>query len=578
VKPYGLVPLAALLATVVCQRAHPATPVHVDWIRRNAIVFETVEAGHGFRDLQPLKSLIGEARIVALGEPTHGTREVFQMKHRLLEFLVKEMGFTIFSIEANLPEAFRVDDYVARGEGDPRALIRGMYFWTWSTEEVREMVEWMRRHNADPANRKRGYQVRFTGFDVQTPDVAAEIVRVFVEKNDPAYTPVVREASKAATTSESPAAGFGVATGTFPVDRARGRKLQYRGWIKTEGLQDGFAGLWWRCDVGREPQGFDNMADRGPRGTTDWQHFEITMAVPTEVTNINFGVLMPGRGRAWFDGLEISLDGQPVADASLDLDFEGERLTGFMTPATGYRVTLDRTTAKSGRQSLRIEAEPQTPRDRPDPARVAQSWQAVVEHLAQSRPRYAAEADHTALDWAIVNARLVKDAMDVRSGRDPAARDRAMARMVKWILDQSPKARIVLWAHNGHVQRQPGCMGHFLEEMFRGRMAVLGFATGGGTYRAVSRAGRGLATHQLASPPADSFEHAFLATRLPRFILDLRKAVPVSADSGWLTEHRPFRSIGAMEMDQQFHPTSIRDSFDAVVWIEKTSATIPLVD
>jgi erythromycin esterase-like protein len=564
---------------IACVNAQPATPVEVDWVRKNAIVLDTVEAGHGFADLQPLKALIGNARIVALGEPTHGSREVFQMKHRLLEFLVEELGFTVFSIEANLPEAFDVGRYVLDGEGEPAALIRGMYFWTWSTEEVLQMVRWMREHNLAANARRGASRIRFTGFDVQTPDVAAGIVQSYVEKSAAELLPTVREAARAAHGATSPGGrGFGVATGSFPVERARGRKLLYRGWIKTEDLQDGFAGLWWRCDVGRAFKGFDNMQDRGPRGTTDWQRFEIAMAIPSDVTNINFGVLMPGRGRAWFDGLEILLDGEPFADPSYDLDFEGRRLTGFVTPSPGYEVALDPTTAKSGKQSLRIAGAPAAPKPGADPIEAARTWQGIVDQLERQRAPRLDEAGRVALEWAIVNARLVEDAMDVRSQRDPTARDRAMARMVKWILDRSPKARIVLWAHNGHVQRQPGSMGAFLEETFPGQMVVLGFATGSGTYRAVSRSGRGISAHVLAPPPPGSFEHAFQASGLPRFVLDLRKAVPASADSGWLLERRPFRSIGAMEMESQFFPLALRDSFDAVVWIEKTTSAIGLAD
>jgi len=90
-----------------------------DWIAANAIRLTTPEAGHGFTDMQPLKKLIGNARIVALGEATHGTREFFPRKHRMLEFLASEMGFTIFSIEANMPEAYRLNDYVLHGTGRP---------------------------------------------------------------------------------------------------------------------------------------------------------------------------------------------------------------------------------------------------------------------------------------------------------------------------------------------------------------------------------------------------------------------------------------------------------------------------
>src|SRR6476620_3758937 len=129
-------------ATAYGQQSDPT-----EWIRANAIRLNTSEAGHGFADMQALKPLIGNARIVSLGEATHGTREFFQLKHRMLEFLATEMGFTIFSIEANMPEAYRLNDYVLNGVGDPAKLLRGMYFWTWNTEEVLDMIRWMRELN-----------------------------------------------------------------------------------------------------------------------------------------------------------------------------------------------------------------------------------------------------------------------------------------------------------------------------------------------------------------------------------------------------------------------------------------------
>jgi hypothetical protein len=71
-----------------------------------------------------------------MGEATHGSREFFQMKHRMLEFLAEKMGFTVFAIEANWPESLAVNDFVLNGEGDPAVALAGMYFWTWNTEEV----------------------------------------------------------------------------------------------------------------------------------------------------------------------------------------------------------------------------------------------------------------------------------------------------------------------------------------------------------------------------------------------------------------------------------------------------------
>ena len=120
-----------------------------------------------------LRALVGQARVVALGEATHGTREFFQLKHRMLEFLVEEMGFRVFAIEANWPECLAINDYVLHGEGDPEEALAGIYFWTWNTEEVLELIEWMRRYNADPAHEQK---LKFYGVDMQYTVGAASAI------------------------------------------------------------------------------------------------------------------------------------------------------------------------------------------------------------------------------------------------------------------------------------------------------------------------------------------------------------------------------------------------------------------
>ena len=63
----------------------------IAWLGENAIPVKSVVAGNGFDDLQPLKDILKDVRLVGLGEATHGTREFFQFKHRLLEFLAQEI-------------------------------------------------------------------------------------------------------------------------------------------------------------------------------------------------------------------------------------------------------------------------------------------------------------------------------------------------------------------------------------------------------------------------------------------------------------------------------------------------------
>jgi erythromycin esterase len=160
------------------------------WLATHAIPLRTVEAENGFTDMQPLKKLVGAARLVALGEATHGTREFFQLKHRMLEFLVSEMGFTIFGIEATMPEAFDINEYVLTGKGDPAKALAGLYFWTWDTEEVLEMIRWMRRYNEEPHHNRK---VKFYGFDMQFVPRAALTARAYLRQVDPEQSAAFEE-------------------------------------------------------------------------------------------------------------------------------------------------------------------------------------------------------------------------------------------------------------------------------------------------------------------------------------------------------------------------------------------------
>lgn len=175
--PDGRPTSGALVAAI------PAPPEVLTWLKQAAIPLSTVEAGHGFADMQPLRDVVGKARVVALGEATHGTREFFQLKHRMLEFLVEQMGFSVFGVEANLPESLVINDHVSNGKGDPAEALAGLRTWTWDTEEILELIRWMRRYNQDPAHTRK---VKFYGFDMQSHAAAARGVIRYLQQVDPA--------------------------------------------------------------------------------------------------------------------------------------------------------------------------------------------------------------------------------------------------------------------------------------------------------------------------------------------------------------------------------------------------------
>ncbi len=167
--------------------AHVWTPsaAEVAWARAHA---RPLADGPPAADLDALRPLLAGARVVALGESTHGTREIFTTKDRLIRWMVEHAGATVVAFEASMPEARRINEYVLTGRGDPRAALAGV-FWTWNTEEVLALVEWLRAYNASGRGR-----VEFWGFDLQTPTVAADSVRAFVARADPAFLPAVDSA------------------------------------------------------------------------------------------------------------------------------------------------------------------------------------------------------------------------------------------------------------------------------------------------------------------------------------------------------------------------------------------------
>ena len=558
-------------------------PARVQWVKEHSIAFKTCEAGNGLEDLDGLKAVIGSARIVALGEPTHGTREAFQMKHRLVEFLAKEMGFTVFSIEASMPESFAVSDFTVEGKGDAVKAIEGMYFWTWRTNEVLGMVEWMKEYNKTaPA------KLLFTGFDMQQPRVAGKIAGDFCD----AHAPELAERERAALTETLAAmqagnggGGFGVATGAIPVDVVKGKKLTISGWIRTEMLINGFAGLWARADKADGTVGaFDNMAERGPKGTTDWQAFSLELAVPADAVNINFGAIMPGQGDAFFDDVEIKVDGQALSMPGFDGSFEGAAVKGLFSQAGGaYKVAISDQKPHGGAGCLRISGKP-AESGAESSKTASEHAQAAYEAMKAKRDELVTATSAKDADWAIQNARVLAQCAgmfhEMRDGGSGGlnARDRSMAENVAWILEQNPGAKIVLWAHNAHVAKatlwNTKWMGASLNERFPGEMVTLGFSTSRGRYTAMSD--QGLTDHPLQAVSEGSVEEILSAVGEPRLIVDLRGSKSGDAGSGWARSPMKMRSIGAMAMDEQFTSVTPAEAFDLIVHIEETSAAVQI--
>ena len=119
-------------------------------------------------DYDGLLDLIGNSRFALLGEASHGTREFYRERIWITQRLIREKGFTAVAVEADWPDAWRVNRYV-RGLSEDKDATQALSgfkrfpAWMWRNIEVRDFVEWMRDYNKGRAGHDK---VGFYGIDL----------------------------------------------------------------------------------------------------------------------------------------------------------------------------------------------------------------------------------------------------------------------------------------------------------------------------------------------------------------------------------------------------------------------------
>jgi protein-L-isoaspartate(D-aspartate) O-methyltransferase len=175
-----------------------------DRIVREAEPFEDLDRAN----LQPLLDRIGDARVVLLGEATHGTSEFYRFRSRLTQALVEQKGFDIVAAEADWPDAAHVDHYVRDRDAPLRDWTAFSRFptWMWRNDEFLELVEWLRLHNLERPHDRR---VRFAGLDLYSLYNSISEVLRFLDERDPEAAGAARERYGCLTPWQSDPAAYG---------------------------------------------------------------------------------------------------------------------------------------------------------------------------------------------------------------------------------------------------------------------------------------------------------------------------------------------------------------------------------
>jgi len=119
------------------------------------------------------------------------------------------------------------------------------------------------------------------------------------------YALLIREDSKADDKS------FGACALTI-LSRFEGKNITLKGYVKTENVKNGWAGLWIRINKGKVMLEFNNMQYEPILGTNDWKEYSITLPFHNEENKILVGGLLVGEGKAWFDNFRVFIDDVPI--------------------------------------------------------------------------------------------------------------------------------------------------------------------------------------------------------------------------------------------------------------------------
>lgn len=152
-----------------------------DILRRHA---ELLPPPERFEEFGAMFDRFGDARIVLLGEATHGTSEFYAARAAITRHLIVHHGFNLVAVEGDWPDAARIDDYVRHHAGRPKRGDPFIRFptWMWRNAEVLQFADWLRRHNEPLAPDKR---TSFRGLDVYSLGESIHAVLHYLDKVDP---------------------------------------------------------------------------------------------------------------------------------------------------------------------------------------------------------------------------------------------------------------------------------------------------------------------------------------------------------------------------------------------------------
>lgn len=497
--------LIALSAVLAAQTGTPQT-LSQDLIK-SIIPLKTVDPSQGRDDLKPLGKYLKNAKVIGMGEATHGSREFFQMKDRMFRYLVEEQGFTVFGLEASMPDCIAMDEYVLNGKGDPKEAVGRQGFWTWNTHEVLDLITWMRAYNLDSKHKQK---LRVIGFDMQS-QVSSSL---YFEKQEKR----LKGEADSAFWEE-------VSWDPFEDEQREAVRKRIDALVEDIRKKDGE-------EQGKIAKMVEHVFFQSEAGTWIRRLTEVQQQV------------IPTMQETFKDAASLIEEVKPPEGAALaGLKFVDEYKDKLVDTPPAERKEMGE---KLATQSVAVS-------------------QLAVKNKGAMGERLARQAGLLNFLSLIMKfpTSVAKTFMDRNSFRDKCMAEN----IVKISKDVFPNQKIFAWAHNGHVMRHEmqnvnKTMGAFLNDLIGKDYYPLGFSFTSGTFNAKNLKGE-LMVHDAGEPEKDSLDANFANLKKPLFFL------PLTTEEGTVKSRSIGALYEPSRASRYYMSFDMNKAFSGLIYVQK---------
>lgn len=148
------------------------------YLRKFIYPLQSYEPEIGFKeDSLVFDRFFSKTKVIGLGEASHGSSEIFKIKDKITRYIFQKNNGGVFSIEASMPNSFLLNEYLIKRNKTGKEYVMNIQSWIYQTEEILNMVEWMKKYND-----KNEKKIQFTGFDMTTYTGSIIQLKILMDK------------------------------------------------------------------------------------------------------------------------------------------------------------------------------------------------------------------------------------------------------------------------------------------------------------------------------------------------------------------------------------------------------------